>query len=188
MIRAANPPRQSPASEFDRLHTPLGLAYSRLVLAMLRTSARITTAGDELARQFGLSASRWLVMGSIREGGRSVSEIARERGLTRQSVQEIVNDMVRRRLVSLSDSVEDKRVKRVALTESGLKLFVALTEEWAQRANRLSRHFDKGALTTATEIIERLAADVDDIASADGTEDIKPRRRIRRPTYSARRG
>jgi DNA-binding MarR family transcriptional regulator len=172
------PPRRATAAEFDRLHTPSGLAYSRLVLAMLHTSARMTAAGDELARQFGLSASRWLVMGAIREGGRSVSEIARDRGLTRQSVQEIVNDMVRRRLVSLSDSPEDKRVKLVALTETGFKLFSALTERWAQRVNRLSRGFDKAALATAREVIERLAADVADIATDETKEELRPRRRI----------
>ena len=157
-------PARIASGEFDRLHTPAGLAYSRLVLAMLHTSARMTVAGDELARQFGLSASRWLVMGAIRDGGRSVSDIARDRGLARQSVQETVNDMARSKLVTLSASPHDKRVNLVELTAAGSKLFTALTERWAKRANRLSRAYDKASLATALEVIERLASDVDEIA------------------------
>lgn len=153
------------SGQFDRLHTPAGLAYSRLVLALLHTGARMTAAGDELARQFGLSASRWLVMGAIRDGARSVSEIARDRGLARQSVQEIVNDMMRRRLVSVSDSPNDKRIKLVALTGTGFKLFLALTERWAKRVNRLARDFDEAELAEALEVIERLVAGIGDIAA-----------------------
>lgn len=156
-------PGRIASDEFDRLHTPSGLAYSRLILAMLHTSARMTVAGDELARQFGLSASRWLVMGAIRDGGRSVSDIARDRGLARQSVQETVNDMARRKLVTLAASPHDKRVNLVESTASGLKLFTALTERWAKRVNWLSRAYDKIGLTTALDVIERLAADVDEI-------------------------
>ncbi|HEX4194367.1 MAG TPA: MarR family winged helix-turn-helix transcriptional regulator [Stellaceae bacterium] len=146
---------------FYEVHTPAGLAYSRLVLQMLRVASDLTVAGDTLARDFGLSAARWLVMGAIRDGAKTISEIARERGLARQSVQETVNDMARQKLVVLVRSAEDGRSKLVRLTPRGLAMFTALTERWAERANRVARGFSRAELATAADIVSRIGADIE---------------------------
>lgn len=157
-------PAPATSAEFDRLHSAQGLAYSRLILALLRAHARLVADGDALAREFGLSAARWLVMGAIREGGRSIAAIARDRGLARQSVQEIVGDMRAQKLVTLVDDPEDRRAKLVALTAKGARLFLALTEQWAQRANRLSQAFTKAELATAADVMRRIRIDLDETA------------------------
>jgi DNA-binding MarR family transcriptional regulator len=151
----------TPTTGFDEFHTAAGLAYSRLVLQMLRVASGLTVAGDTLARDFGLSAARWLVMGAIRDGAKTISEIARERGLARQSVQETVNDMARQKLVVLSRSAEDGRSKLVRLTPRGLGMFTALTESWAERANRAARRFSRAELAAADDIVRRIGADIE---------------------------
>jgi DNA-binding MarR family transcriptional regulator len=146
----------------DRLHSAQGLAYSRFILDLLRANARLVAGGDALARDFGLSAARWLVMGAIREGERSISDIARDRCLARQSVQEIVNDMRQQKLVTLIQNPGDRRAKLVALTAKGARLFLALTAQWAQRANQLSQAFTKAEIATAADVVRRIRIDLDE--------------------------
>lgn len=153
---AAPPSLIATSNAFDGFHTAAGLAYSHLVLELLRTNARLVMTGDKLAREFGLTAARWLVMGAIRDDAKSISEIARDRGLTRQSVQEIVNGMMHQRLVTLVTSPRDRRAKMVALTIKGVALFSKLTKRWAQQANRISRSFAKRELAIALDVVRRM--------------------------------
>lgn len=48
------------------------------------------SAGDEIAVPEQLTAARWLVLGALQDGPLSPAEIARRRGLQRQSVRESV--------------------------------------------------------------------------------------------------
>jgi hypothetical protein len=49
----------------------------------------------------------------------------------------------------------------VRLTAQGSKLFTALTERWAQQANRLARSFTQADMAGAGDVIRRLGAAID---------------------------
>jgi len=100
-------------------HTEAGLAFVDLVFELFRTYGRLNSAGDDIAKGFGLSSARWRVLGSACESSKSVSSIARERGLTRQAVQEIVNSLMREGLAKLVDNPNHKSSKLVAPTRAG---------------------------------------------------------------------
>ncbi|HET8726173.1 MAG TPA: helix-turn-helix domain-containing protein, partial [Alphaproteobacteria bacterium] len=68
---------------------------SRLVLKVFRLNGALLEAGDTLVRDTGLTSARWQVLGALAEHGapRTVSQIARAMGLTRQSVQRVTDDL-----------------------------------------------------------------------------------------------
>ena len=100
-------------------HTEAGLAFMSLVFELFRSYSRLNGAGDDIAKDFGLSSARWRVLGSACSSPKSVSAIARERGLTRQSVQQIVNSLAREGLAKLVDNKRHKSSKLVAPTRAG---------------------------------------------------------------------
>jgi DNA-binding MarR family transcriptional regulator len=106
-------------------------------------------------------------MGAVRDGPKSMSEIARDRGLMRQSVQEIVNEMVNQDLITIVPSQSDKRAKLIELTFKGRSLFSKLTKRWAEQANHLSRSYTKQELAIALDVVRRMRAGLDEDKSTD---------------------
>ena len=64
-----------------------GGAFAELVIEVFRLTGQLLQAGDELAKPVGLTSSRWQVLGVVEHAPASVAHVAREMGLSRQSVQ-----------------------------------------------------------------------------------------------------
>lgn len=142
--------------------TDAGAALTELVLETFRLNGALVDAGNELTRPLGLTGARWQVMGAIDLERRSltVSQIARKMGLTRQSVQRIVNELVKDSFLELIDNPRDRRAKLVGLTGKGE---ITMTEVDAAQAlwiNALSEDIAateiRSALSLVREIVERL--------------------------------
>ena len=58
---------------------------SALAKTAFRLNGRLLAVGEELAASAGLTASLWLVLGSVLDAPRTVADIARDIGVTRQS-------------------------------------------------------------------------------------------------------
>src|SRR5467141_3144788 len=72
-------------------HSPAGRALTQLILDIFRLNGSLLAAGNELTRDLGLSSARWQVMGALAEGPLPAAQIARNMGLSRQSVQRLVD-------------------------------------------------------------------------------------------------
>ena len=140
----------------DELHTAGGLALSQLVSEVLGTHGPLIASGDELGSELELSSARWQVMGALRDGGKPVALIARERGLTRQSVQRVVNALAREKFVRLKDNPRHRRAKLVELTPKGINALVKLTIRKAKWVNRLAGSFTMQELAVARAVVSRL--------------------------------
>jgi DNA-binding MarR family transcriptional regulator len=99
-------------------HTKGGKAFEALIFEIFRTYNQINTVGDDLSKEFGLTAARWRVLGSACRGPKTASAIARERGLTRQSVQQIVNSLIDDGLVELLENANHRSAKLVVPTSA----------------------------------------------------------------------
>ncbi len=111
-----------------------GQVLTELVLELFRLNGRLLAAGDRLARPFGQTSARWQVLGAIQIDQRTVSQIARVMGLTRQSVQRSVDRLEAGGLVSYADNPAHKRARLVALTARGrsvLERIVRREESWS---------------------------------------------------------
>lgn len=94
-------------------------AYRLLIADVFELAGASRTTSERIARSSGQTAARWHVMSVLSEDVLNVPAIARRLGLTRQSVQRVVNDLTDVGLVSLEPNPDHERSSLVTLTEEG---------------------------------------------------------------------
>lgn len=141
-------------SSLDTFHHPA----SRLALEVFRANGALIAAGDALVAPLGLTSARWQVLGAIAEaeGGLPTAGIARNMGLTRQSVQRVVDDLAERGLLRFVANPHHKRAKLVQLTPAGAAAFAAASARWAPLAETLLAAIGATAASSAAETLNAL--------------------------------
>lgn len=114
---------------------PLGT----LIVELFRLNGVLLSEGDRLTCDLNLSSARWQVLGAVELAGRalSVSQIARNMGLTRQSVQRIANELSDDGLIEFQENPDHRRSKNVVLTSKGRKAFSAAMRRQAEWGSEL---------------------------------------------------
>lgn len=107
-----------------------------LVLEVFRLNGDLLAVGDAIVGDVGLTSARWQVLGAIALSpvALPVAHIARNMGLTRQSVQRIVDDMRAAGLIRLEPNPHHRRAMLVAMTDDGLAAYGSASlrqERWA---------------------------------------------------------
>lgn len=103
-------------------HDPL----SRLTRSVFLLNGILLKIGEDIARSEGQSVARWHVLARANEQPRSVSDIARYIGISRQGVQRVANDLEREGYVKFAVDKADKRAPLVVLTGQGKSVLKAL--------------------------------------------------------------
>ena len=163
MPRQSLPPSRNSTARVER--TPAGAAFTALVLEVFRLNGVLLAAGNTLCDGTGLTSARWQVLGAVamQERPLTVAQIARVMGQTRQSVQRIVDELERERIVERVAHPEHRRARPVQLTEHGVALFAEMRRRQAPWANRTAETLGAPALEaslhTLRAIRERLERD-----------------------------
>src|SRR5215468_3102618 len=133
-------------------------AISGLVLEVFRINARLIASGDALVAKIGLTSARWQVLGAIalQAAPVPVVRIADKMGLTRQSVQRIVDALEQKGLVAFRTNPHHKRAQLVALTASGTTLFQSAMRLQKPWATRLVVGIDARSLQGALSVLTNL--------------------------------
>lgn len=138
-----------------------GARLTELVDEVFRLADALTRAGDDIVAAEGLTAARWLTLGAVAHGPLSVAEIARRRGMRRQSAAESVAALERAGLVARIQNPDDARAPLVTLTGQGretLERIRPLRTVWAERTARFA---EPAELSAAVELVRRLRAELD---------------------------
>lgn len=137
-----------------------GERFQALVLELFRLNGELARHGAALTAPFGQSQARWQVLGAACEETRTVPQIARRMGLTRQSVQRVANLLVDEGLLTLGDNPDHERSPLLLPTEEGLTLERALKEAGDQWADAIADGVDvealEGTLALVSDLMERL--------------------------------
>ena len=117
-------------------HPAARLAVTDLILEVFRLNGDLLAAGDALVGDLGLTSARWQVLGAIALSPvpQPVAHLARTMGLTRQSVQRLVDEMKKDGLVRHAPNQHHRRAMLVLLTEAGESAYRAAMqrqERWA---------------------------------------------------------
>src|ERR1700722_13152844 len=93
-----------------------------LIVTVFRLNGSLIDAGNRLVGAIGLTSAWWQVLGalSLSPAPLPVAHIARNMGLTRQSVQRIVDLLVDKELVRFEANPHHQRAKLVVLTDRGV--------------------------------------------------------------------
>ncbi|WP_323123345.1 MarR family winged helix-turn-helix transcriptional regulator [Burkholderia alba] len=146
-------------------------AVDRLIGEIFRLYGAVVAAGDVITRPFGLSSARWQVMGAIEAtSGATVSALARQVGVTRQSVQRIVTEMAIEGYFELVDNPSDRRARIVTMTGKGWHVYDAVTAAWKATAEQMDQRFGPDALVRITNQLIELHDDFRNIAEGGNTD------------------
>ncbi len=136
--------------------TEAGAALTELMLETFRLNGRLVALGDRMTSVIGLSTARWQVLGAVNQGAFTVSQIARNMGLRRQSVQRTVDHLTSEGLLELAPNPHHRRAKLVHLTASGeAKLHEVFTGHIAF-TNQLGTEFSARDLGKAVRAMRAL--------------------------------
>ena len=97
------------------------VALTELILETFRLNGRLLAAGDALVRDLGLTSARWQILGAIALSPvpLPVAHIARNMGLTRQTVQKLVNELQSDVMVRFAPNPHHQRARLVLFTDKG---------------------------------------------------------------------
>ena len=137
-------------------HSSAGAALTDLVLEVFRLHGRLLAAGDRLTRPVGQSSARWQVLGAIDGAPRTVSQIARIMGLTRQSVQRTADRLHAEGIVAYAANRAHRRAKLVTVSKRGRSVLDWISLRQISWANDLGARLGDAPLRRALGTIQAL--------------------------------
>lgn len=133
-----------------------GELLTDLIIAVFRLNARLMEAAQELAAAGGITAAWWQVLGGVLDEPRSVAEIGRRMGMSRQGVQRVADLLVEHRLAEYRANPMHRRAKLLACTEAGywaIRQISLVQHPWA---DEIGNEVGEGALRDALSAAHRL--------------------------------
>ena len=130
-------------------------------IATFKLNGQFLTLAEDLARPAGLTAAWWQVLGAVLAGPLPVAGIAREMGLTRQSVQRIADILVEHGLAGYRANPAHRRAKLLVPTEAGRAATGRIGPAHADAAGRLAAALGEEALAEAVDTLHVLSAALD---------------------------
>lgn len=97
-----------------------------LLRAFRRWEQDVLSALESLGHE-ELGLSHGHVLSQLDRPGQRITQIARESGLTKQAIGQIVRDLARRGLVVVGEDPEDRRAKVLSCTPQGAQLVAAMS-------------------------------------------------------------
>ncbi|MBA2264800.1 MAG: winged helix-turn-helix transcriptional regulator [Chloroflexi bacterium] len=130
---------------------------SALAKTTFRLNGQFLAVGEELAQPAGLTAALWQVLGAVLGSPRSVADVAREIGVTRQSVQRVADVLVDRGLAEYQPNPAHRRAKLLTPTAEGRQAIRRIGPAHAAFAQRLAEEFGTGALEVSLATVAHLS-------------------------------
>jgi DNA-binding MarR family transcriptional regulator len=139
---------------------------SGAAVTAFRLNGQFLDVAERLARPAGITAAWWQVLGAVLRDPLPVAGIAREMGVTRQSVQRIADLLVDRGLAEYRGNPAHRRAKLVTPTEKGRTAIAEITPGHAAFARRLVRAVGRDELAHALAAMTKLSEALDVLATA----------------------
>jgi DNA-binding MarR family transcriptional regulator len=139
-------------------HTEEGSLLTEVIMTTFRLNGRLLDVAQVLAAEGGITAAWWQVLGGILDQPRTVPEIGRRMGLTRQAVQRIADLLVDRGLGEYRPNPNHRRASLLACTEAGVWAIRRIALAQHPWANRIGTEVGAAALGDALTTMQRLLA------------------------------
>ena len=143
--------------------TPAGTALTDMILTTFRLNARLMEAAQELAAAGGITAAWWQVLGGVLDQPRTLAEIGRQMGMTRQGVRRVADLLVAEGLAELRPNPAHRRAQLLACTEAGywaIRQISIAQHPWAETVgSRVGADELAAATATMRQLVAVLEAD-----------------------------
>jgi DNA-binding MarR family transcriptional regulator len=117
-------------------HSEGGKAVTDVVMTTFRLHGLLMDVAQRLAAEGGMTAAWWQVLGGVVDEPRTIPEIGRRMGLTRQGVQRVANLLVEQGLAEYRTNPNHQRAKLLACTHQGeaaIRRIALAQHPWANR-------------------------------------------------------
>ncbi len=133
-------------------------ALTDLILETFRLNGRLLAAGDALVGDLGLTSARWQVVGAVAMAPvpLPVAHIARNMGLTRQTVQRTVNELEAAGFVRFALNPHHQRARLVLLNPRGEEIYEAARRRQQPWASALATGIPADTIESATALLRSL--------------------------------
>ena len=136
--------------------------YTQLILEFLRLWSSLERHGRAITKPFGQTPARWQVLGGIWAEPRTVPQIARRMGISRQSVQRVADLLVGEGLVRFIPNPDHKRSGLLEMTDRGLEIIEAIDRVQIVWSNEVAEGLDAEDLRITVKIIQELTRVLDE--------------------------
>lgn len=133
----------------------LGAAFT---LGIFRLNGQMLEAGARLTKPVGLTVAWWQVLGAVLREPDTVSGIARQMGLARQSVQRVASRLMDEGLLESKPNPAHKRAPLLSATDKGLAAVKRLAPGQTAFSEQLVQGFGR-------KRFERLVADLREMST-----------------------
>jgi DNA-binding MarR family transcriptional regulator len=129
---------------------------ARFALAIFWINGLLMRNGERITKPLGQSSARWQVLGRAGYAPQTVSQMAREQGQARQSVQRVVNALADDGLVALETIPHDHRTSLVTITPAGRQILAAIYERNARWVADIAERVPAETFEQAMELLGRI--------------------------------
>jgi DNA-binding MarR family transcriptional regulator len=132
----------------------------RLVADVLECAGALRRYGDALTRPLGQTEVRWAVLSVLSGGARTVPQVARRLGVTRQSVQRVANLLAAEGLIESVTNPDNSRSPLFRLSKRGEEVLTAITraaDPWLRRVGEELSLEDLRRARAALAVLMRFA-------------------------------
>ena len=140
-----------------------GALLTDVILTTFRLNGRLMEVAQEFAVEGEITAAWWQVLGGVLDEPRTVAEIGRRMGMTRQGVQRVADLLVERGLAEYRPNPAHRRAKLLACTEAGYWAIRRISLAVVPWGNRIGEEIGaaelRGALATMRRLVAVLEAD-----------------------------
>jgi DNA-binding MarR family transcriptional regulator len=143
--------------------TEAGEVLTDLILTTFRLNGRLMDVAQDMAEKGGITAAWWQVLGGVLDKPRSVAEIGRLMGMTRQGVQRVADLLVAQQLAEYRPNPAHQRAKLLACTEAGYWAIRRIGLVQRPFADRIGAEVGADQLRAALTIMRHLV----DVLEAD---------------------
>ena len=162
------PQAKKPVRRTDVPHTAAARAFTQLILTVFRLDSELLSAGDRFTKDLRLTSARWQIFGQIANDAITASQIARNMGLHRQTVQPLVDALAHDGLVEFAENPNHRRAKLIRMTATGRRAYTEALLRQVEWSNRIVAGVPTKQLALANETLRELLGRLQADAEADG--------------------
>lgn len=131
--------------------------FSQFSLSIFALNGLLTSLGETVTRPLGQSSARWQILGRAGYQPYTVSQMARDMGSSRQSVQYTADALERDGLISYEDNPADRRAQLIRLTTYGAEILAAIYAKNAEWSQHIMADLNPTQLAEVTQALESIA-------------------------------
>jgi len=158
-------------------HTEDGRLLTEVIVTTFRLNGRLLDVAQELAAKGEITAAWWQVLGGILDEPRTIPEIGRRMGLTRQAVQRVADRLVERGLAKYVPNPNHRRANFLTCTEAGywaIRRIALAQHPWANTVGaKIGAEHLRHALTTMHRVLSAVESNMS--RGSPRITDISPR-------------